>query len=153
MQGKELLSKMFRNYFVLVTLINAVIFVSGSIAQPDARFGYSAFIMPLIYAFAGILPQAIMYARRELSIKEVLLRKFIQLLLIELFVNGIILGENALRPEYTDFLKTISVCVVLVYVFANIISWVLDNASAKKLTRELTEFQKKNQYDKSENVG
>lgn len=60
-----------------------------------------------------------MYSRRELSIKEVLIRKFIQLLLIELLVNGIILGENALRPEYTDMLKTISACVVLVYVFDN----------------------------------
>ena len=145
MQGKELLSKMFRNYFVLVTLINVVIFVSGSIAQPDARFGYSVFIMPLIYAFAGILPQAVMYSKRELSMKEVLLRKFIQLLLIELLVNGIILGENALRPEFTDFLKTISICVVLVYVFANIISWVLDSASARTLTRELAEFQEKNE--------
>ena len=145
MQGKELLSKMFRNYFVLVTLINAVIFVSGSIAQPDARFGYSAFIMPLIYALAGILPQAVMYSRRELSIKEVLLRKFIQLLLIELLVNGIILGEDVLRPENTDVLKTISVCVVLVYVFANIISWGLDSVSARTLTRELAEFQ--NKYD------
>ena len=145
MQGKELLSKMFRNYFVLVTLINVVIFVSGSIAQPDARFGYSVFMMPLIYAFAGILPQAVMYSKRELSMKEVLLRKFIQLLLIELLVNGIILGENALRPEYTDFLKTISVCVVLVYVFANIISWVLDSASARTLTGELAEFQEKNE--------
>ena len=143
MQGKELLSKMFRNYFVLVTLINAVIFVSGSIAQPDARFGYSVFIMPLIYAFAGILPQAVMYSRRELSIKEVLIRKFIQLLLIELLVNGIILGEDVLRPENTDMLKTISVCVVLVYVFANIISWILDSVSARALTRELAEFQNK----------
>lgn len=145
MQGKELLAKMFRNYFVLVTLINVVIFVSGSIAQPDARFGYSVFIMPLIYAFAGILSQAVMYSRRELSIKEVLLRKFIQLLLIELLVNGIILGENALKPEYTDFLKTISVCVVLVYVFANIISWIMDSASARMLMRELAEFQKRNE--------
>ena len=145
MQGKELLSKMFRNYFVLVTLINAVIFVSGSIAQPDARFGYSVFIMPLIYALAGILPQAVMYSRRELSIKEVLIRKFIQLLLIEFLVNGIILGEDVLRPENTDVLKTISVCVILVYVFANIISWGLDSVSARMLTRELAEFQKK--YD------
>ena len=145
MQGKELLSKMFRNYFVLVTLINAVIFVSGSIAQPDARFGYSVFIMPLIYAFAGILPQAVMYSRHEPSIKEVLLRKFIQLLLIECLVNGIILGEDVLRPENTDVLKTISVCVVLVYVFANIISWILDSVSARMLMGELAEYQKRNE--------
>ena len=145
MQGKELLSKMFRNYFVLVTLINAVIFVSGSIARPDARFGYSVFIMPLIYALAGILPQAVMYSNRELSIKEALIRKFIQLLLIEFLVNGIILGEDILQPEYTDFLKTISVCVVLVYVFANVISWVLDSMSARTLTRELGEYQNKSE--------
>ena len=86
-----------------------------------------------------------MYSRRELSIKEVLLRKLIQLLLIEFLVNGIILGEDVLRPENTDVLKTISACVVLVYVFANIISWVLDSASARTLTRELAEFQEKNE--------
>ena len=75
----------------------------------NGRFGYSVFIMPLIYAFAGILPQAVMYSRHEPSIKEVLLRKFIQLLLIECLVNGIILGEDVLRPENTDVMKTIYV--------------------------------------------
>lgn len=145
MQGKELLAKMFRTYFVLVTLINAVIYVSGSIMQPDRRFGYSVFIMPLIYALAGILPQLVMYSRHELSIKEVLLRKFIQLLLIELMINGIILGENALRPEYTYFVKTISICIVVVFILANVINWIMDCASAKQLTKELAEFQEKNQ--------
>lgn len=145
MQGKEFFAKMFRTYFVLVTLINVVIFVSGSIAQPDSRFGYSVFIFPLIYAFAGLLPEVVMYSRHELSIKEMLLRKFFQLLLIELLVNGIILGENALRPEYTTFLKAVSISVVVVFVLANIISWIMDSVSAKKLTRELAEFQEKNQ--------
>lgn len=144
MQGKKFFAKMFRTYFVLVTLINVVIFVSGSIAQPDSRFGYSAFIFPLIYALAGLLPQVVMYSRHELSIKEVILRKFVQLLLIELLVNGIILGENALRYEYTDFLKSISISVVVVFILANIISWIMDSASAKRLTRELAEFQEKN---------
>ena len=145
MRGKELFDKMFRTYFVLVTLINVAIFVSGSITQPDSRFGYSVFIMPLLYALAGILPQLVMYSRHELSIKEILLRKLIQLLLIELLVNGIILGENALRPEYTSIIKTISICIVLVFILANVISWIMDYTSAQKLTRELAEFQAKNQ--------
>ena len=145
MRGKELFDKMFRTYFVLVTLINVAIFVSGSITQPDSRFGYSVFIMPLLYALAGILPQLVMYSRHELSIKEILLRKLIQLLLIELLVNGIILSENALRPEYTSIIKTISICIVLVFILANVISWIMDYNSAQKLTRELAEFQAKNQ--------
>ena len=144
MRGKELFDKMFRTYFVLVTLINVAIFVSGSITQPDSRFGYSVFIMPLLYALAGILPQLVMYSRHELSIKEILLRKLIQLLLIELLVNGIILSENALRPEYTSIIKTISICIVLVFILANVISWIMDYTSAQKLTRELAEFQAKN---------
>lgn len=145
MQLRELFAKMFRTYFVLVTLIDVAIFVSGTIAQPDSRFGYSVFILPLIYALAGIIPQLVMYSRHELSVREVLLRKLIQLLLIELAVNGIILGENILRPEYTPSLKIISVCVVAVFVLANVISWGMDCASAKKLTRKLAEFQEKNQ--------
>ena len=145
MRGKELFDKMFRTYFVLVTLINVAIFVSGSITQPDSRLGYSVFIMPLLYALAGILPQLVMYSRHELSIKEILLRKLIQLLLIELLVNGIILSENALRPEYTSIIKTISICIVLVFILANVISWIMDYTSAQKLTRELAEFQAKNQ--------
>ena len=145
MRGKELFDKMFRTYFVLVTLINVAIFVSGSITQPDSRFGYSVFIMPLLYALAGILPQLVMYSRHELSIKEILLRKLIQLLLIELLVNGIILSENALRPEYTSIIKTISICIVLVFILANVISWIMDYTSAQKLTRDLAEFQAKNQ--------
>ena len=145
MRGKELFDKMFRTYFVFVTLINVAIFVSGSITQPDSRFGYSVFIMPLLYALAGILPQLVMYSRHELSIKEILLRKLIQLLLIELLVNGIILSENALRPEYTSIIKTISICIVLVFILANVISWIMDYTSAQKLTRELAEFQAKNQ--------
>ena len=32
---------------------------------------------------------------------------------------------------------------VLVYIFANIISWTLDSVSARALTRELAEFQNK----------
>ena len=55
--------------------------ITGSITQPDSRFGYSVFIIPLLYALAGILPQLVMYSQQELSIKEILLRKIIQLLL------------------------------------------------------------------------
>ena len=79
------------------------------------------------------------------TVTEILLRKLIQLLLIELLVNGIILSENALRPEYTSIIKTISICIVLVFILANVISWIMDYTSAQKLTRELAEFQAKNQ--------
>ena len=145
MSGKEFLSKMFQTFFVLVTLINIVMLVSGSIWQPDMRFGYKAFAFPLIYASAGLLPEIVMYSKHELSIKEMIVRKVIQLLLIELVVNGVIFGEAALDAEYIGLLKIVSISIVIVFVLANFISWIMDSASAKRLTRELAEFQEKNQ--------
>ena len=50
MQGRELLSKMFRTYFILVTLNDLVMFVTGSIIKQDAVMGYQMFLYPLLYA-------------------------------------------------------------------------------------------------------
>lgn len=142
MQGRELISKMTRTYFILVTLIDLVIFVSGTISRPDERFGYHVFIMPLIYAFAGVLPQLVMYANHELSVKEVVVRKILQLVLVEILLNGIILGKQIFDVMYRDVVITISISIVFVFIFANVISWLMDSASARRLTKELEEFQK-----------
>lgn len=142
MQGRELISKMFRNFFILVTLIDVVLLICGTLLSPEEQFGYQVFLYPLIYAFAGTLPQVIMYSRHELTVKEVMVRKFIQLLVIELTVNGIIFGENVFQTEYRVLLKVISLSIILVFIMANVLNWVMDSATARRMTRELEDFQK-----------
>ena len=70
MRGKELLNDMIYTYFMLVTMISAVMALLGIRFIPDASFGYEAFKMPLIYAAYGTLPNVVMYARQELTRKQ-----------------------------------------------------------------------------------
>ena len=68
------------NFFIIVTLVNLVMFISGSILAPEMRFGYEAFIVPIIDGLLGIIPGIIMYSKRELTVRQMLIREVIQLL-------------------------------------------------------------------------
>lgn len=51
----------------------------GMYFLPEMQFGYEAFCVPLIYGAVGTIPNVVMYSRKELKVKEVFVRKFIQL--------------------------------------------------------------------------
>ena len=83
MHGKEFILACLRSFFAIVTLVNVAVFVLGFTMDPERLFGYEVFLMPLIYGALGILPNIVMYSKRELKIRELLVRKAIQLVLIE----------------------------------------------------------------------
>ena len=91
MHGKEFFSECIRTFFMVVTLINIEMFAAGMYLMPEARFGYEAFIVPVIYGLAGTFPNLVMYSKRELKIGELMVRKVLQLILIE-FVRHISLS-------------------------------------------------------------
>ena len=74
MHGKEFIMKIIRTYFTLVTLITVAIFLIGAQLAPDASLSYTAFAIPLIYAACGVLPSVVMYSRKELTVKQFLVR-------------------------------------------------------------------------------
>ena len=86
MHGKEFVNDMIYTYFMLVTMILVIMAVLGTYFMPETSFGYEAFGSPLIYAAYGTLPNIIMYAKKELTIKQYLVRKAIQLVVIEIII-------------------------------------------------------------------
>ena len=82
MSFKEILYRSLMTYFVLVTCIAAGIMILGSFFDPDARFGYNVLASPFIFASLGVIPNLIMYSSKELSNKQLLLRKIIQFVVI-----------------------------------------------------------------------
>ena len=100
MTKKEFMYQIVRMFFVLVTLINIAMFIFGKMLQPDTTFGYQALILPVIYAVAGVLPMIVMYSDRELTVKEVIVRKIIQFLLIEMSIIFIIFGKDFMLSEH-----------------------------------------------------
>ena len=90
MSKKEFMGQVFISFFVVVTCINLGMAFMGMIYAPDTRFGYEALLFPVFYGFLGILPSAVLYSRKELTVKQMLLRKIIQLILIEAIMVGIV---------------------------------------------------------------
>ena len=56
---KERIREAAGSYFISVTLINAAMLILGSLLSPQQRFGYEAFLYPLVYGLIGIIPSLI----------------------------------------------------------------------------------------------
>lgn len=90
MSKREFMERLVISFFVVVTCVNLAMAFLGMRYEPEIRFGYHAFLFPVMYGFLGILPSAVTYSRRELSVKQMLLRKLLQLLLLEGIMVGIV---------------------------------------------------------------
>ena len=141
MSRKEFFKGIAKDFFIIATLVNVAIFVLGSVFNKDARFGYDAFLAPLIYAAFSMLPAGITYSRRELSIKEVLIRKAVQLILIEVILFLFCFGIDSLNKAEPLLLFGLGVSIAVIYVLVHLIDWFVASREAEKLTRDLKAFQ------------
>ena len=55
---KENIKDNLMNFFIIVTLVNIVIFVCGTIFAPDQEITYSAFLVPIIEQILSLLSNA-----------------------------------------------------------------------------------------------
>jgi len=141
MKGKEFVVDVLRTYFLIVTLINVVMLVLGTAVFPDVRFGYEAFAAPLIYGAAGVLPNIVMYSKRELNVKELVIRKAVQFVLIEFVVLLIVAHDMRGFWQQPQLVGILILCVLAIYVISCIIDLLQNTADAKKINAELMKFQ------------
>ena len=145
MRGKDFWIDFVRTYFMIVTLITLVMCVVGQVVMPYQTFGYEAFTAPLIYALVGTVPNIVLYSKRELKVKELLVRKVLQLILIEVGVLFVALYGASDDWWDSSFLLILAGSVLVVYVVGTLIAWIGDLMSAKSLTKDLLEFQRANE--------
>ena len=143
MKGKELIRDMVNTYFMLATMILAAMAVLGTYFMPEVTFGYEQFETPLIYAAWGTLPNIVLYSKSELSMKQMLLRKIIQLVLVEVIVVLVALPAEVFEGGNNALVISLVACVFVIYVLTHAIAWYQDSITAKKMTEELMVFQKK----------
>ena len=142
MQGKELINDMLSTYFTLVTMISGVMAILGTHFMPEARFGYEAFGIPLFYAACGTLPNLVMYAKKELTMKQLLIRKGIQLVLVEVLVIMVALPAEVFETGKTEVVVTLAGSIFIVFVLTHLIAWFQGCMEAKRMTEELLRFQR-----------
>lgn len=141
MRGKEFFIDLIRTYFSVVTLINVAIFIMGMHFSPDSRFGYDAFATPLIYGAAGTLPNIVMYSKRELKVKELLFRKILQFILIEVVVLFVAFYNQTAFWKQPRIIISVAISIFIIYVIASFIDWIQNSISAKQMTTALLKFQ------------
>ena len=141
MQGKELLRDMMNTYFMLVTMITALFWVLGTCCFPDVAFGYEAFANPLSYAACGTIPNVVMYSKKELTGKQYVVRKVIQLVLVEIIVMWVALPVLKNREGWVGVAALLALSVLLIFVLTHVVEWFQDSVSAKKMNEDLLLFQ------------
>jgi len=147
MHGKEFFIDVIRTYFSVVTLINVAMLIMGLHIFPDSRFGYEAFAAPLIYGAAGTLPNIVMYSKRELKVKELLFRKILQFILIEVVVLFVAFGNQSETVKQPQVIISVAISILVIYIIASIVDWIQNSISAKKITVDLIRFQEENKND------
>lgn len=142
MRGKELLNDMIYTYFMLATMILGIMAVLGKHFMPDVQFGYEAFAMPLIYAAYGTFPNIVLYSKKELTMKQLLIRKIIQLILVEVIVITIAIPAEIMEAGRMEIVVSLIFSILAAYTLTHLIAWFQNCMVAKKMTEELLIFQK-----------
>ena len=140
---KERIKEASATFFISVTLINAAMLILGLIFSPEQKFGYEVFLYPLIYGLIGVIPQLIMTTKKELSIKQVIIRKIIQLLLLIVLMLTFIFGGRPIDADLIKVAAGVAASVIIIYVLVNIIEWMFDQRTAKSMTEDLMKFQER----------
>lgn len=135
--------KVMMSFFVSVTCICAAMASIGMVFEPDTRFGYEAFLSPLIFGALASLPMLVQYSKEELSFKQTAIRNVIHFLLLEAVILSILYFFGLLTSMSMAISLGISIFVIDLTV--NLVLWI----NAKRTAKEFNDALKRLQNDYS----
>ena len=138
---KEWLVRALRLYTLLVTLITVLMIVLGELLDRDRVFGYDAFFSPLLYALIGTAATMVTRSEKELSVRSLIIRKVISLLLIEGAVILIALNADTIPTEKTWIVPGLALGILAVFILTHVILYLADRKEAEKLSADLARYQ------------
>ena len=140
---KELLIHALRVYTLLVTLITILLIILGKLLDRDRVFSYEAFLSPLIYALIGTVAAVITRSDKELSVRNLIIRKAISLLLIEGAIIFLALNADTIPTEKSWVLPGLALGILVVFILTHVILYFIDRKEAEKLNTDLARYQEK----------
>jgi len=130
-------------FFVTVPCICAVMAFLGMVFEPETRFGYKGLLSPLIWGAATMLPALVGYSKREFSVREAVVRKLIQLVLVEIIVLSGVYSGGGLTS--IPLAVSLALSVFLVGMAVHFVLWVNDRRTAAAFNKALAEMQEGHQ--------
>ncbi len=140
---KEFIISRIRLFFFLTVMILIAQSVVGAIAEPGVslHIRYIDLISPLYIAGLCTLPTVVTFSRKKLSLKGMLIRHAIQLVLIEGVMMLIAFTSAAIDTSRPAVLLLIGGAVFVIYVLAVAVMWLGQVSESKKLTAQLRSLQ------------
>ena len=134
------------SFFISTTLINIVMYFMGMILRPGQRFGYEAFIYPVVYGALSCIPNILIASDKEMTVKQLMIRKVIKLFMIIAILRVFMFSGNEPDKEMIGLACIVSFSIIAVYVMVHVIEWLLDTRTARQMMADLVKLQDHNTY-------
>ena len=134
-------------FFITTACITILEGTLGVLLFPDLRFGYTAFFSPPLFALLTSSSGLVMLSRKELSVRQVIVRRILQLIWIEVIVFGLNLIAGITFEPF--IIAVLSLGVAAVFVTVNLMMWLNDRRIASNFNRKLRSMQDEAQSQQS----
>jgi uncharacterized membrane protein YhaH (DUF805 family) len=139
---KERLGEAFRLYFILVTLITILLMIVGMLFDSDRTLSYDAYFSPLFYAFIGVIPVFFFQSDKELSMKRLIIRNVLYVLIVEAAIFLIVFKAPNIPSDRIEVVISIAVGVLVVFIISLIVEYIFELTQANEMNTYLEEYQK-----------
>lgn len=125
---------------VITTCISLMEGLLGSLFLPDRMLGFRAFFVPPLFGLLTALTGLVVESRRELTVRQMLFRMLLQLLLIE----GMIFGINCLAGNSYSWKMAVALAlgILAVFVLVYVVMWQNERRVAEAFNKRLAAMQK-----------
>ena len=137
MTFKEFVINRIQVFFFLVTMILLAQVVLGNIIEPDRTLYYKDFVGTFVMAGLCMLPTVVTYSKKELNLKQMIVRHIIQLVLIEGIMLTLAIIGIAPSPQKPLSVVLIVTATAIIYALAIFLMWYRQYLESKKLTEIL----------------
>lgn len=141
MTFKEFIISRLQLFFFLVTMILLAQIVLGNAIEPERVLYYKDFIGTFVMAALCTLPTFISCSKKEPSLKQILVRQAVQLVLIEGIM--LLIALKGIEGTSQKPLSIILICVsvAVIYILAVFLMWYRQHLESVKLTELLKNIQ------------
>lgn len=126
-------------FFIITTCVTAATALLGDLFMPGKTFGFSAFYSPLIAGFFGSLPALVLYSKKDLDLKQTILRQLLNLFLLTALLTTLAwLNENI--SDLRGILLFIAM-ILAIYLVVTAASLWLESKDAREINEGLKKLQ------------
>lgn len=131
--------KIMMSFFVSVTCICAAMALVGMTFETDTRFGYEAFLSPLIFGLLASIPTLVTYSKKELSVRQTAIRNLLHFVLLETVVLSVLYFGGMLTS--VSMAISLGISILIIDLVVNLVLWINDKRIAKEFNSALKRLQ------------